>query len=79
MLPGDYSPSVTILVWAWRDAPTQYRALSTHGGDEDWVAVVPAGMVDRYIPWLEHGPFGVCDISRHDLPDGRRVFIGAHA
>ncbi len=32
-----------ILVWAWSDAPEEFRALSTHGGDEDWVIVADAG------------------------------------
>jgi hypothetical protein len=68
-----------ICVWRFNDAPQEWRDLSQHGGDEDWLAVVPATMRDAYIPWLDYGSFGVCDISRHELPDGRIVFIGAHA
>lgn len=30
-----------IKVWEWSDAPEEFRALSTHGGDEDWVVFVP--------------------------------------
>ena len=69
-----------IKVWRWEDAPRKYRRLSEHGGDEDWVALLPAGASDWYIPWLEDGTsFGCCDVSRHPLPDGREVRIGAHA
>lgn len=70
-----------ILVWRFHDAPQEFQDLSRHGGDEDWLAVVPASMVGDYIPWLEEGRggFGVCDVEEHRLADGRAVFIGAHA
>ena len=28
-------------LYAWNDAPEEYRILSTNGGDEDWVLVGP--------------------------------------
>ena len=69
-----------IQVWRWADAPEDFRALSRHGGDEDWVAHVPAEMTDEWIGWMEDGtPFGCCDVSRHPLPDGSEIRIGAHA
>ena len=78
-----------IRVWPFEDAPLQYQALSPHGGDEDWVAVVPAILARRYanpysdetwIHWLQSGsPFGRCSITMHELPDGSQLFIGAHA
>jgi phosphoserine aminotransferase len=72
-----------ILVWRFYEAPEEFQALSQHGGDEDWLAHVPARFYAKqgndYIPWLEYGSFGVCDISEHRLEDGSRVFIGAHA
>ena len=69
-----------ILVWDFKDAPEEYRALSEHGGDEDWLALVPSNLAGEYIPWLETGgPFGCCSVSEHSLDDGRVVFIGAHA
>lgn len=67
----------TILVWEFYDAPLQYRALSQHGGDEDWLALVPKDYPHN-IPWLEHGTFGVCDITVHECEDGI-VYIGAHS
>jgi hypothetical protein len=72
--------SEPILIWRFHDAPEEYRNLSEHGGDEDWIAVLPAAMAGAWIPWLESGSsFGCCDVSEHPLPDGRKVLIGAHA
>jgi hypothetical protein len=67
-----------IRVWRFQDAPEEYRALSQHGGDEDWIAYVPAYLANSYIPWLESGSFGVCDISEHKLRSiGDTIYIGA--
>jgi hypothetical protein len=69
-----------ILVWEFYSAPEEYSSLSTNGGDEDWVAVVPASMSDEYIGWLESGTqFGVCCVDKYPLPDGRVVYIGSHS
>lgn len=68
-----------IKVWRWEDAPEEFKELSPHGGDEDWVALVPAYLKNEIIGWLEYGSFGCCDISKHGLPDGNEVRIGAHA
>lgn len=66
-----------IIVWYWKDAPVKYKALSPHGGDEDWVAFVPN---DIMIPmWMDEGtPFGCCSVSEHEI-DGGTIVIGAHA
>lgn len=67
-----------ILVWQFYDAPEKYQALSGHGGDEDWIAVLPPGA--DWPMWAESGTrFGVCEVSKHELPDGCVVLIGAHA
>lgn len=71
-----------IRIWSWRDAPEELRALSPHGGDEDWVALIPPKMSGRYIPWLEEGSaFGCCSVSINQHPElpGYEVRIGAHA
>jgi hypothetical protein len=74
------APSLEIRVWRFEDAPEEYRALSEHGGDEDWVALVPAGLADEYLGWLEKGSaFGYYDVQIARLPDGSEVRIGAHA
>lgn len=69
----------TIFIWKWEDAPEEFKTLSHHGGDEDWVAFIPDSMKDEYISWMEEGTsFGCCDISEHSVPGGV-VRIGAHA
>lgn len=40
--PGAGGPGIAL--WRWDDAPRPLRELSTHGGDEDWVAWVPEGV-----------------------------------
>lgn len=70
-----------ILVWEWKDAPQELRALSEHGGDEDWVAEVPPA-VDEWHPALRRLLASViCDVSKHDHPtkEGWKVYIAAHA
>ncbi len=75
----DEKPERFVAVWPWDDAPKQYRALSTHGGDEDWVAFVPDRYRDLWIPWLDSGtPFGFCDVEIHHV-EGGTVHIGAHS
>lgn len=69
-----------IHVWPFYDAPKALRDLSPHGGDEDWLALVPRKMSEEmWIGWLDTGtPFGVCDVSTHEVAEGV-VYIGAHA
>jgi hypothetical protein len=69
-----------IKVWPFHDAPAELRALSGHGGDEDWLAVVPAYLSNSWIGWAEEGStFGCSGVERHVQPDGSVVLIGAHA
>ncbi len=69
-----------IKIWHFKDAPKEFQELSPHGGDEDFVAHIPAPMVGYYYGWMETGSsFGCCDVSEHMLPDGSQVRIGAHA
>lgn len=67
-----------IKLWQFSSAPDEYKILSPHGGDEDWVAVIPVGVEFPY--WMSSGfPFGICEVSEHVLSDGRVVLIGAHS
>lgn len=67
-----------MLVWQFDDAPERFRALSPHGGDEDWVALIPPDY--DCVPWAENGTaFGCCRVSVHDVGHGWTVRIGAHA
>ena len=52
-----------INVWKFKDAPEELRNLSDHGGDEDWLAIIPPQMTNKYISWMEEGTaFGICDV-----------------
>lgn len=67
-----------ILVWRFRDAPGELRAMSAHGGDEDWLGLFPTQ--GEWVGWAEDGTaFGCCDVQEIALGDGREVRIGAHA
>ncbi len=84
LLSVDIQPRHTetlIRVWRFEDAPDELKALSNHGGDEDWLAYVPRVLDATFIPWLEadSGGFGPCDIQKIKITGGGRVFIGAHA
>ena len=70
-----------IRVWRFSDAPEDMRELSENGGDEDWLAHVPASMSGDYIAWLDSGigGFGMGDVSEYWRPDGSVVFIGSHS
>jgi len=35
-----------ILLWKFDDAPEEYKLLSTHGGDENYVAFIPDSFID---------------------------------
>ena len=71
-----------IEVWKFKDAPEELRNLSDHGGDEDWLAVIPPQMNNTYISWMEQGtPFGISDVEYYEHPykEGYQVVIGAHS
>ena len=73
------SACAAIMVWPFHSAPAAYRALSGHGGDEDWIAYVPNDFPGGQPSWMLSGSsFGCCDVSKHEA-DGGRVYIGAHA
>lgn len=68
-----------IKVWRFDDAPAEFRELSPHGGDEDWLAYIPEALGDEWIGWMEPGSaFGCCEVSSHSVQGGV-VKIGAHA
>ena len=73
-----YTPRV--IVWRFEDAPPELQAIGECGGDEDWLALVPPE-IDEWISWIETGyGFGSCDGPRvHDIGNGWRLFVGAHA
>lgn len=82
---------INIRIWQFQDAPEQYRALSTNGGDEDWVAEVgPYPLKDaeealltgsRGLFALETDTvFAVDNLEEHELSSCPfHIFIGSHA
>lgn len=64
-----------IKVWRFADAPKEYRELSEHGGDEDWVIFVPDTLADEYLDWLE----SYVHYSEPQQVDGGNLYITAHA
>lgn len=69
-----------IRVWKFEDAPPMLQSLSTRGGDEDWLAVLPESYKGEWPLWMEEGSsFGCYNVSKYELPGGRLVLIGAHA
>lgn len=70
-----------IRVWRFQDAPEELRALSTNGGDEDWLALIPPLLVDAWIPWMEAPSFGCRNTLSYQHPElpGYVIRIGAHA
>ena len=72
-----------IKIWPFYDAPKKYRELSNNGGDEDWLALVPAHISDEWCSeygrpiWLDVPAFGCCCVDDR-IKDGV-VYIGCHA
>lgn len=67
-----------ISLYPWDKTPEALRALSDHGGDEDWLAALPPGIPYSECYWLDL--MGVCgEPSEYKLRDGWVVLIGAHA
>jgi hypothetical protein len=73
---GQRQPKI-IMVWNFETAPERYRKLSRHGGDEDLVVFVPAGIDVRYDTWLNEGRLGN-RVSSYTV-EGGIVLIAAHA
>ena len=83
-VPSETRPAVflPVQVWPFADAPKELRDLSTHAGDEDWVAVIPKAYTDTWFPWMDSGTaFAWCDTCEVEHPhiEGAKVVIGAHA
>ena len=68
-----------IKIWPFDLAPEKYRRLSQNGGDEDWLALVPKWIDEKYyLSFLDTPHFGFSDVERHELKD-YVVYIGCHA
>ena len=67
-----------IYVWRFYDAPEEYRRLSTNGGDENWLVLIPSFVANStwVTPsWIE----AMGDLQRFKLEHGDIVYVGSHA
>jgi len=69
-----------IKVWVFDQAPKNLQNISTNGGDEDWVVLVPASFAKEttWISWIE-GTDSCNEPKKYDLENGDIVYIGSHA
>lgn len=68
-----------IKIYKFNDAPEELKKLSTNGGDEDWIAIIPPSLQDKYIPWFEEGSsFGCFKVEEYMLGNRDKVLIGCH-
>lgn len=42
--------AMEVKIWRWEDAPQHLKNLSTNGGDEDFVVLIPAELVEEFAP-----------------------------
>lgn len=80
-------------IWMFRDAPKEYRKLSPHGGDEDWLLACPdrwnmdkLGLskcskdnkpIDSIASYWIE-KLGISEVSEHRVENGW-IYIGTHA
>ena len=71
-----------VILWHFSDAPEKYKNLSCHGGDEDYVILVPKQMDSEDGAWYIVERLTVCDFQSFDVEeDGEQfvVYITAYA
>jgi hypothetical protein len=76
-----------IKIWRFEDAPKEYQKLSTNGGDEDWLALMPNKFNGGDIPiflqeWQEGMAFGYCNVDEYKIKIKNKIYkviIGSHA
>lgn len=66
-----------IKVWHFYDAPEEYRALSGHGGDEDWLAFVPdeVGLDWQREEWAKIEPHEIERWERDEINDPEPAWL----
>ena len=79
---GDESDLRCIAIWDWANAPECLKKESPHGGDEDWVALIPERLMGRPLFLDEGTNFGCCSVHTTKVRIGNYIYelrIGAHA
>jgi hypothetical protein len=71
-----------VMLWRFCDAPKYLQALSTNGGDEDWLGFVPDSALSdewNYFPVFESSLFdSTLDPQKIRVKNGV-IWIGSHA
>lgn len=83
-----------VILWKFRDAPTEYRLLSENGGDEDWLMLVPSDFITEWYPadedddqsdlvpsmpyWLERMTLAANIVDTYRFGNAA-IIIGSHA
>ncbi len=77
----DSTKAPPILVWKFQEAPENFQKLSPHGGDEEWLALVPPTYEKTgALGWiLENTSLAICNLSMHRIKGGFLVAIGKHS
>ena len=75
-----------ITIYDWDDAPKELKDLSTSGGDEDWIAIIPIHINDKHfgVSFLQTPSFSCIGESQvidlHDNNDivTHKIYIASH-
>lgn len=66
-----------LAMWRFEQAPPLLAALSQHGGDEDWVVLIPPDFGELPF-WMSEGTSFASSVDIYDLPEGWQLLISAH-
>lgn len=66
-----------MVFWRFEQAPPLLAALSQHGGDEDWVVLIPPDFGELPF-WMSEGTSFASSVDIYDLPEGWQLLISAH-
>jgi len=58
-----------VFMWSFRNAPEHLQQLSPHGGDEDWIALVPPG---KNCGMKQKQPGGAITVATITAPHARK-------
>jgi hypothetical protein len=65
-----------IKMWRFEDAPQELQELSTNGGDEDWLFLLPHGMNTEGLWWMENA---LNIVNEYKTSTGQICIITAHS
>lgn len=69
-----------ILIYQFYDAPEELQQLSEHGGDEEWIIIIPNTILNKhhgYISMFEQKFIDNQEVEHENYPDCT-IYISAH-